>query len=158
SPALVAEHLAAQREGGGVLGVGRLEMEVSPDADWHLRQIQQGWHRHYTALDAGHATVGIADCYSGNLCLPRAAFLAVGGFAEDLPRGYDIELAIRLAQSGLPLVYVSRAAAAHSETKTSRQLFRDLELRALSSVEIYRRHRAALSVVSLDRFPEDGRV
>src|SRR5262249_27357899 len=84
SPALVAEHLAAQREGGGVLGVGRLEMEVSPDADWHLRQIQQGWHRHYTALDAGHATVGIADCYSGNLCLPRAAFLAVGGFAEDL--------------------------------------------------------------------------
>src|SRR5262245_22456213 len=148
--AMVIEHLAAQRAGSGVLGIGRLEMRVPPNPDWYVRQVCDGWRRHYARLDAGEQAIRIADCDSANLSFPRAGFVAVGGFAEDFRRGYDTELAFRLAQSGLPLVYLPRASAVYDDTKTSRELLRDLERDAANSVAIYRRHPAALSAVSLD--------
>ena len=155
-PALVAEHLAAQRRRRRRARGRSPGAQVPAHADWYVRQVRDGWARHYARLDAGQASLKVADCYSGNLCLPRAAFLGVGGFAEDFRRGYDTELAFRLVQSGLPLVYVPRAGAAHHDAKTSRELLRDLEREAANSVAIYRRHPAALAAVSLDRFPEDG--
>jgi peptidoglycan/xylan/chitin deacetylase (PgdA/CDA1 family)/GT2 family glycosyltransferase len=157
-PGLVAAHLLAQREGAGVLATGRLTMDPPPHADWYVLQFCGSWLRHYQRLDAGQRQVAISDCYSGNLSFPRDAFVAVGGFAVDLARGYDIELAVRLARSDLPVVYLSSASAINNDRKTSGQLLRDEEDAGASAVEIYRRHAATLSEIGLHTFADDGRV
>jgi glycosyltransferase involved in cell wall biosynthesis/peptidoglycan/xylan/chitin deacetylase (PgdA/CDA1 family) len=155
---LLAAHLRAQREGGGVLGAGRLTMEIPPAADWYVLHFCHSWIRHYGRLDAGQRPVAVSDCYSGNLSFPREAFVAVGGFGLDLPRGYDIELAFRLAQSGLRVVYLPAASAVNHDRKTSGQLLRDEEREGESAVEIHRRHPATLSETGLSTFAEDRRI
>jgi len=157
-PRLVAAHLRAQQEGAGVLATGRLTMDIPPDADWYILQFCRSWLGHYERLDAGQRQVAISDCYSGNLSFPRDAFVAVGGFAVDLARGYDIELAFRLARSGLALVYLPAASAINNDRKTSRRLLRDEEDAGASAVDIYRRHAATLSEIGLHTFADDGRV
>jgi len=157
-PNLVAGHLDAQQKHDGVLGVGRLAMTTEPDADWYVREFCTGWLRHYARLDQGHRPASVKDCYSGNLSFPRAAFMDVGGFALDIARGYDVELAIRLAQWGLRVVYLPRADAVHHQSKTSAQLLHDEERNGAGAHAIYRRHPAALPETGLDKFHADGPI
>jgi GT2 family glycosyltransferase len=107
-PGLLAAHLAAQR-GSGVVGLGRLVMDPPPEAGALGRAVAHMWNTHYDRLGQGRRPAAWRDCYSGNLSAPQAAFMQVGGFAEDLPAGFDIELGYRLAQHGLTCVYLPAA-------------------------------------------------
>lgn len=151
-PRLVAEHLRAQREGRGVLGLGRLALTTPRASDWYVPHFVTSWERHYGRLGMAGTVPNCADCYGGNLSFPRAAFLAVGGFATDLARGYDVELGFRLMRHGLRPVYLAEAAATQDERKGFRQLIRDEALAGASSLEIYRRHPATLPDLGLGSF------
>jgi len=151
-PALLAEHRRAQRELNDALAVGPLGLTAQRDTDWFVPHFAASWARHYARLATPDASLTFADCYSGNLSFPRAAFLAVGGFASDLPRGYDVELAFRLIQHGLRPIYLPEAEATQDERKGFRQLIRDEELAGASSFEIYRRHPATLPHLGLGSF------
>jgi GT2 family glycosyltransferase/peptidoglycan/xylan/chitin deacetylase (PgdA/CDA1 family) len=151
-PGLAAAHLAAQRESGGVLAAGRLELTLPRRLDWYARQFAASWKRQYARLDAAPDSLTFADCYSGNLSFPRDAFLAVGGFAPDLPRGYDVELAYRLVRHGLVPRYLPGAAATQDERKRFAQLVRDDEHAGAASFAIYRRHPDALAHLGIGDF------
>ena len=114
-PALVARHLEWHRrhsdEGTAVLGRVRWspELRVTPFMRWLDRGIQfdyggiagieAGWGRFYTA----------------NVSVKRALLERAGGFDEErLPFGYeDLDLAYRLRDLGLRLLYNREADAEH---------------------------------------------
>jgi len=157
-PELLAEHLKAQRETAGALAAGRLSIDVPKRAGWFVRRFAAEWADHYARLDSGEKRLTSSSCYGGNLSFPRAAFLAVGGFALDLPRGYDVELAHRLIAFGLSPLYLPHAEGAQDERKTARQLLRDQENAGGSLVAIYRRNRSTLPMGGLTDFHRAGRV
>ena len=157
-PELLAAHLAAQREATGALAAGRLSIDVPKRAGWFVGRFAAEWADHYARLDSGEKRLTSSSCYGGNLSFPRAAFLAVGGFALDLPRGYDVDLAHRLIAFGLSPLYLPHAEAAQDERKTARQLLRDQENAGEGLVALYRRDRSTLPMGELTDFHHAGRV
>lgn len=136
---LVAAHLAAQQRFGGVVGIGRIGTTVDVRADWFARASALRRNRHYARLDARRKPLQWTDCYSGNLSVPRDAFLAAGGFAVDLTRAEDVDLGFRLARAGLLLVYVREACTSIVESKRLPDLARDLERTGEMAVVLARR-------------------
>ena len=150
-PGLIDEHLRVQRETGGVLAAGRLRLSL-PAGDWYARRFADEWERHYSHLDAGEKPLTAAACYGANLSFPRDSFLEVGGFARDLARGYDLDLAYRLIAAGLAPRYLPRAEAVQDEHKGRRALLRDEERAGEGVVALYRRLPATLPVGGLTEF------
>ncbi len=138
--ALVAEHLHAQRAGGGVVAMGQLTVRASASSDWYARRFAQRWSGHYQHLNQGTRAPTWQDCYSGNLSAPRQVLLDVGGFAADLPAGFDIELGYRLQRSGIPMVYLPTACGEHHDDKTGHQLLREDERAGRMMFELIQRH------------------
>jgi peptidoglycan/xylan/chitin deacetylase (PgdA/CDA1 family)/GT2 family glycosyltransferase len=140
APELVGEHLAAHRAEPGLIGVGRIVHEVPSPGDWYSRMFAQTWNRHYAGLDRKPADW--TACYGGNLSAPRAALLAIGGFAEDLPLddGDDVELAFRLEEHGCRARFLPRADGVHVDQKSRRRLLADRGRRGLCCVALSERH------------------
>jgi peptidoglycan/xylan/chitin deacetylase (PgdA/CDA1 family) len=92
------------------------------------------------------------DCFSGNLSAPLSALRAVGGFATDLARSFDVELGYRLVQYGLALTYVPAAKAVQHYDKQFRQIVTDAEREGQASLELYRRHPPMITELLLGRF------
>jgi peptidoglycan/xylan/chitin deacetylase (PgdA/CDA1 family)/GT2 family glycosyltransferase len=144
---LLAAHLQTQNENGGVVGIGQLSIRIPDRSDWFARAFARGWREQYEQLNQRTRYLTYEDCYGGNMSVPRAAFMAVGGFALDLPRCYDIELAYRLKKHGLSFVYIEQARGVQDERKGSRELIADSEEGGKASVEIYRRHPPTLPLL-----------
>jgi GT2 family glycosyltransferase len=114
-PALVAEHGAWHvrnpEEGTAVLGyVGwARELTVTPFMRWLERGLQFDYQR-IEGTDAGWGRF-----YTANVSVKRSLLERAGGFdAERLPFGYeDLDLAYRMRDLGLRLLYNRDAAAEH---------------------------------------------
>lgn len=141
---LLAEHLRTQNEKGGVVGIGQLSIMIPNRSDWFARCFVRGWTEHYERLSQRTKSLTYEDCYGGNMSMPRASFMAVGGFALDLPRCYDVELAYRLERHGLSFVYIEQAMGVQDERKGLQALILDSEASGQASVEIFRRHPSTL--------------
>ena len=76
-----------------------------------------------------------------NLAVRRAAFEAVGGFAEELLIGEDIDLCWRLQLEGYRFVIEFGAVVAKRERPGFRQVFRQAAAYGHSGPALYRRHR-----------------
>jgi glycosyltransferase involved in cell wall biosynthesis len=142
TPKFVAEHLRLHQTRDHVVGIGQLTLTLPPGADWYARGFAQGWREHYEELNRGQRQPDWDDCYGGNMSVSRAAFMGVGGNVTDLRRGYDIELAYRLKQSGCSFEYLPGALGNQFESKSFRELSRDSELAGEASVDLARRHPA----------------
>ena len=140
SPTLVAEHLRVQLASEGVVAIGLLTLRASASADWYARGFAQRWSEHYQHLNEVKRIPTWQDCYSGNMSAPRQALLEVGGFAADLPAGFDIELGYRLQRSGIPMVYLPTACGEHPDDKTGPQLLREDERSGRMMFELIQRH------------------
>jgi peptidoglycan/xylan/chitin deacetylase (PgdA/CDA1 family)/glycosyltransferase involved in cell wall biosynthesis len=136
-PGLVAEHLRAQQSQERLVAAGQIGITVPPKARWYVRAFAEGWRRHYESLNDGSAKFGWESCYSGNLSAPRQVLLDCGGFTTELTRGFDVELAYRLVQSGCALAYLPAAKGLHDERKGFPQLIRDAELAGSSGANCY---------------------
>ncbi|HME61444.1 MAG TPA: glycosyltransferase [Candidatus Binatia bacterium] len=141
---LLAEHLRTQNEKGGVVGIGQLRITFRGRADWFAHCFARGWTEHYEQLNQRVRSLTYEDCYGGNMSLPRAAFMAAGGFALDMQRCYDVELAYRLESQGLSFVYIEQAMGVQDERKGLQALILDSEASGKASVEIFRRHPSTL--------------
>ena len=142
TPQFVAEHLRLHQTRDQVVGIGQLTLTLPLGADWYARGFAQGWREHYEEFNRGQRRPDWDDCYGGNMSVSRAAFMAVGGNVTDLRRGYDVELAYRLKQSGCSFEYLPEALGNQIESKGFRELSRDSELAGEWSVELARRHPA----------------
>jgi peptidoglycan/xylan/chitin deacetylase (PgdA/CDA1 family)/glycosyltransferase involved in cell wall biosynthesis len=147
----VARHLAVQ-ERAGVVAVGRLVTSAPPWAAPIARAMARALNDHYTRL-AGRPPTW-ADCYGSNTSMPRAAFLEAGGLREDLLRSYDTELGLRLADSGMQVLYIPDAVAVQRFVKTAAAVVRDLIDDGVSDVAIWRHHPRVLSKLKLGHHGE----
>ena len=153
-PELVAEHLRAQREHGGVAAIGQLETVPQQGADGFARCMAEWLNDHYARLNAGTRAPAFRDCYSGNLSVPLAALHELGGFALDLRSSFDVELGYRLAQYGLSFVYLPRACGRQDYDKNARAILTDAVQDGAASYELYRRHPAMLPHLALSQFED----
>lgn len=86
-------------------------------ADWDPTPWNR-WEARQARKEADHLARGDYDVtwrqfHTGNNCVPRAAFEAVGGFDESFRRAEDDELALRLHRHGCVIRYVPDAIAWH---------------------------------------------
>lgn len=140
SPTLVTEHLRAQGRQEGIVGIGRIDLELPARPDWFLRHFAEGWREHYEELDRSRKPPTWIDCYTGNVSVERSMFFEAGGFSEDIRRGDDIELGYRLAMSGATFQYLPEAQARQSEQKDIRELASDFRATGRAYVELSRRY------------------
>jgi GT2 family glycosyltransferase len=117
-PEFVAAHLSVHRDepGDEVAALGRSvwHPEVPRDRlhlwlDWSCALFD------YHVLDRqGERDVGWARFYSSNVSLKREFFLASGGFDPDFVFDYeDLDLAWRMGERGLRVLYEPRAVTEH---------------------------------------------
>jgi peptidoglycan/xylan/chitin deacetylase (PgdA/CDA1 family) len=88
--------------------------------------------------------------------VPRAAFLEVGGFATDIPRAYDVELAYRLDRHGLRFEYLPDALAREVWRGDFAFAAGHFERAGRDAFALYRRHRSLLDHVELGMPWEPG--
>ncbi|MCK6619999.1 MAG: glycosyltransferase [Calditrichaceae bacterium] len=142
-PQLVAEHLRLHRKHKKVAGIGQITLNVVKP-DWFMQRFAEGWHEHYQQLNLALRQPFWADGYGGNISVSRAMFMEVGGFAPDIRRSGDIELAYRLEQHGLRFIYLSSAIGHQDERKGYREFFADAAESGAAWVAICRRHPSML--------------
>jgi glycosyltransferase involved in cell wall biosynthesis len=118
SPELVATHLAAQQGEERTLGIGALTQAVPADTDPYAVAFARRWNERTESL----ADPDWADCYSGNLSVPRAALQEVGGFDASLPAVFDLEAAFRLCAIGCVPRYLPQAHAIHDDDKPGEKI------------------------------------
>lgn len=135
--ALVREHLAAQRDGGGVLTVGAIATRITRRG---FPQCLERFWAEYGARRRAGIPLTPHDCFTGNLSLPVPAFRAVGGFDARLRRAEDVDLAFRLNSAGLPMVYAANARATQQYDKTTVAALRDDHATGLATSRLLRSH------------------
>jgi glycosyltransferase involved in cell wall biosynthesis len=156
APELLAEHLRVQCQHRGVVGLGAIPTVVPDDAGWLPRCVAEDFNEHYAKLASGARTPSWQDCYGGNLSVPRALFLAVGGFATEMWRGHDVELGFRLSELGLSFVHIPTAVGTQELSKRPRELLSDFEYYGVNAAEIYRRHPQTRRLVFRDFYQLGG--
>jgi peptidoglycan/xylan/chitin deacetylase (PgdA/CDA1 family)/GT2 family glycosyltransferase len=137
-PGLVSAHLEARRDRSETVVIGAIARRVPERADRYARlgvtdatwQIEQ--------LESRPPTYW--DCFGGNCSVARDAFLAVGGYAVDLKRETDTELAFRLHAAGHGFVFARSAVVTEYRTRRWKGIIDDAEDRGRIAVDLYRRH------------------
>ena len=157
-PQFVAAHVRAQDQCGGGIGIGQLSLRTVADLDWFARRHATAWLSRYRALNEGTRIPSWRDCSSGNLSAPRDALLAAGGFAPELRRSFDGELAYRLASRGLRYVYVPRALGHQHYGKRFADVTRDAERAGVAALALYRRHPGMLPLLEIGGRGDVGEV
>jgi len=90
-------------------------------------------------LQLPHLPAGL----SANLAVRRSAFLDVGGFAEDLATGEDVDLCWRLQEAGYRFALATGAVVAKRDRTGFREVFAQTAAYGRGAPVLYRRHRAA---------------
>ncbi len=142
SPGLLAAHEAVHREGGRLLGVGTLTQRPPDARDWYAHAFAKAWNDHYEGLE--RRGVGWGDCYGGNLSIPRAGLLEVGGFSTEFQTADDTELAFRLCKVGFVPTYLPNAHGVHDDQKRRRRMIEDARRIGAGSHALVERHPAML--------------
>ena len=156
-PELISAHLGAHTaHPAGVVAIGRLTLAFPAGADWYARAFAAGWERRYDDLATGAIRLQPAGCYVANTSFPRETFVSLGGFATDLPRGFDVDLGFRFAAAGLEFVYLDHAVGVQDEHKGFRALIRDEERAGAGSWAMTQRDPSRLAALALDAFDEGG--
>lgn len=142
SPQLVAEHIAAHKDGGHLTGVGKLVQQPPEATDWYAHACARGLTEHYE--DLVHRPADWTDCYGANLSAPRSVLIESGGFAMDIPAAVDLELGFRLSRAGYPPRYIPGAKGVHDDQKLVPQMLRDARSQGVAHLQVAERHPATL--------------
>jgi glycosyltransferase involved in cell wall biosynthesis len=151
-PDLIAQHIKAHREHPEIVAVGQITIDVPAHADPVARSLAEWWRRHYERLNTGERLPIYQDCYGANMSVERRTFFAVGGWATDLPRSYDVELAYRLERHGCSFKYVSQAISQHNYDKDAFGIVADAEREGVASLVLYQRYPEMLQDLPLASF------
>lgn len=153
NPELVSAHLQVQHEHRGLIGIGHLLISLPSTADGLASYFSVWWTGHYARLADGRPPSAM-DCFGGNLSVPLDAFRAVGGYAVDLPRLFDIELGYRLHAWGLSLTYIPNAIARQDFRKEFNAMCVDIAAEGRAELLLYQRHPPLLPGLRIGRFSE----
>ncbi len=144
-PGLLVEHLQAQQENRGVLGIGLVRYTPKEGAGWYTGQFCRWQNERNSALTQGERQPNWAECTLANLCAPRQAIQAIGNFYTHLEHGYEVDLAFRLEQAGLRCTFIPSAAGVCEECNSFVTLAAETRERGAAYVSLWRRQPAMLS-------------
>lgn len=136
-PGAVRAHVEAQEREGPGLVIGPIETRAK-HRGLPTRSIKF-WRSVRRRHESG-APPTFLDCFTGNVSMPSVAFRKAGGFNEDLRRSEDIELAFRLTEVGLPVIYAWEAAGIQEFNKTTGEVLRDAEGFGRANVTLWETH------------------
>ena len=129
-------HLRFHRENPRRAALGRIVQSGDPGADCFARFLAREEANRERQLEAARDDVPFALALTGHFSAPRALLLEAGGYDERIRRyGYeDIELAFRLTQRGVRIVYLPQAGALHRAfmTDLDKYLERHVEVGAVA--------------------------
>lgn len=113
-PSWLDVHLEAQRSApDSLVTIGPLAAPGDWDSQAWTRWEAATLQREYDRMHAGVYTATWRQFHTGNALAPRERILAVRGFDEGFLRAEDIELGLRLAQSGCRFTFVPAAIGWH---------------------------------------------
>lgn len=76
---------------------------------WEARILE----KHFEAMQSGKRPPAGRRLYSGNFSVRKSLYHTVGGFDEDLKRGEDVELGLRMQDAGAHYYFAPEAAGIH---------------------------------------------
>ncbi len=115
--------------------------------------VARWWFDHYERKHRPGHVFAFADFLTGNLGMPRDAFLAAGGFDDAFVgcRREDYELGCRLLAAGVPFRAAPGAVARHHHLMTPRKVLRDRVGEGYGDVLLALRHPAVYRDMPLIR-------
>jgi glycosyltransferase involved in cell wall biosynthesis len=144
-PGLVAAHVAAHKSRGGIVAFGSLYLSSDSPPSLATECFNREIGAFYLERKRNpRREWQVADCVFSNASMPRALLNEVGGFDETFRKREDLELGVRLLDSGVQQLYVDDAVAYQYFEKTSADLIHDAEAFALGDVKFAHKHPSAI--------------
>jgi GT2 family glycosyltransferase len=141
-PGFVAAHLAAHAAGDPKAVMGAVPIVMSENMSASSAYMGAKFNRHleWLATNGGPSTA--RDFYGGNLSMPRDLLRRIAGFDERFTEygNEDVELALRLAASGVRIVYEPTAVATQRYDKEFPALAADTVAKGRTAVQLARMH------------------
>jgi glycosyltransferase involved in cell wall biosynthesis len=127
TPGFLAAHWERHRTSARIGVLGAVPIEVNPDSPPVVQYIGGKFNSHLARLARPGTIIDIRDFYSGNFSISRDLLLEVGGFDEQFQiyGNEDGDLAARLQQANVQLVYSPEAEARQHYEKNFAALARD---------------------------------
>jgi GT2 family glycosyltransferase len=118
-PGLLEAHLERHQAPKPRVVLGR----ILPDPGLTSMPLFERWYAYRLekmaqGMQSGRITPRGGHLFTGNVSLPRAAYVAVGGFDPTLKRSEDLELGLRLERAGLEVVFAPEAHTLHGSDHT----------------------------------------
>lgn len=160
SSGFLAAHAAAHRGAAPRSVVGAAPILVGPGSPPFVRYMARGFRSRLERLGQPGYRLKFRDTYTGNFSAPREVLLAVGGFDESFQvYGHeDYELALRLENAGVELIYSADALANQHYEKTFAGFARDGIARGRTAVLFAGKHPAIVSQIKLSEYHTGSRT
>jgi GT2 family glycosyltransferase len=144
-PGLVAAHLAAHRQCNRIVAFGAIYLSSDSPPCLAAECFNREIGAFYLERDRNpQREWQMADCVFGNASLARELLEEAGGFDATFRMREDLELGIRLFDSGVQARYIEGAIAHQYIEKSAADLIRDAEAFAVADVMFARKHPNAL--------------
>src|SRR5581483_11779443 len=141
----------------GVMGAVPINLDASSPPV--VQYIGAKFNQHLEKLNQPGYQLQLRDFYTGNFSISRAVMNEVGGFDEGFKiyGNEDLELAWRLRQAGVSLVYDPAACAYQHYTKDFRALAQDNLAKGKTAVLLASKHQSTFYELKLSRYREGSR-
>lgn len=158
-PSFVEAHRRHHTEGTNACVLGPVPVELhagSPRVADHIRENFDALHTRLLRSDHQYSP---RDFYSGNASLRREVLEAAGGFDETFARygNEDVELALRLMESGVVFAYEPGAVARQEYDKHLPDLAGDTRSKGRTTVLLARTHPHVFATLRLASVAEHSR-
>jgi glycosyltransferase involved in cell wall biosynthesis len=143
-PRLLAEHERSRREGADVV-LGHIPLHPDSPPGFLAAGVGEWAERRARSLQERAGRVELEDLLTGQMSLPRKAFLRLGGFDTAFTRGgqfggEDLDFGLRLLESGHRVVFNPDAISRQRYVVTQRQYLRQWRQNGRASVMLARKH------------------
>jgi GT2 family glycosyltransferase len=156
APGFLMGHYKAHDAGERLGVLGAAPIHIEPSSPPLVKYIGSGFNSRLQRFAQPGYTIQFKEAYTGNFSIRRSVMRRVGAFDEDFKvYGYeDYELALRLAQAGVRLIYCAGALAHQHYRKDFAGLARDSIASGRTAVLFASKHAGAFRDLKLSHRPE----
>ncbi len=142
----LSEHLSAHTGRSRLAVLGAVPVAIDATSEPVAGFINAKFSRHLAKLAQPDYSIHFRDFYTGHISLPRDLLVELGGFDEDFTvyGNEDSELALRLMEAGVKVVYDPHAVAIQHYTKDFAALARDNVAKGHTAVLLASKYPAAV--------------
>ncbi len=156
APDCLIRHRRAHLAGSRVAAIGAVPIRRTESDPPVANYIAAKFEQHLDRLAQPDHQFVLRDFYSGHFSLRRATLLEIGLFDESfrLYGNEDLELAWRLRQAGVPLIYLPDAVAYQHYSKNFAGLADDTISKGRTAVLLASKHPETLTALQLNAYDQ----